>query len=163
MTHGVRYISHHNPVHTYLYVNETKIITLKPEHWGASPRCEECFLLEVGGRGWSFVLLKYKFSNYKNNICSLYHPGSQEKTHSAWILKKGIIYIELNSVYKWTRNSKARKTSNTGKLLSPLLLKEQGEKPGWGHQSGVAVWKDTPTPWLRHWMSPIRRCWRKHP
>ena len=107
---------------------------------------------EVGGRGWSFVLLKYKFSNYKNNICSLYHPGSQEQTHSAWILKKGIIYIELNSVYKWTRNSKACKTSNTGKLLSPLLLKEQGEKLGWRHQAAFAVWRDTPTPdWGTGW------------
>ena len=31
--------------------NETKIITLKPEHWGGSPRGEECFLLGGGRQG----------------------------------------------------------------------------------------------------------------
>lgn len=38
--------------------NETKIITLKSGSWGASPHCEECFLLGGGRLWWSFVILK---------------------------------------------------------------------------------------------------------
>lgn len=48
-------------------------------------------------------------------------PAENRSTHSLKfekILMKGIIYKEVSSVHEWTRNNKAHRTSNTGKLLS---------------------------------------------